>query len=325
MTTYGYHASHEQYAPSELLALTRYAEERGFRGVLASDHFHPWLEENGHSGYVWSWLGSALQATSLRFGVVTAPGDRYHPAVTAQAGATLAEMFPGRFWMALGSGEALNEHVTGRTWPAKSIRNARLRESADVIRALWRGETVTHRGHIDVIDARLYSLPATPPRLLAAAVSEETAEWAGGWADGLITTGRPREGMVKMVEAFRRGGGEAKPVLAQHGLSWAPREEDARRAAHEQWRFSALGPPHLWDLRTPADFARETERVTVDDVARGVRISTDLAQHAAWLAEYEAAGVDEVFCFNVGKNQREFIDAFAKEVLPQLGDGDGRG
>lgn len=323
MTTFGYHASHEQYAPSTLLSLVQHAGQAGFQGVLASDHLHPWLEENGHSGHVWSWLGAALHSTSMAFGVVTAPGDRYHPAITAQAGATLAEMFPGRFWMALGSGEALNEHVTGRGWPEKSVRNARLRESADVIRALWRGETVTHRGHIDVIDARLYSLPETPPRLVAAAVSEETAEWAGGWADGLITTGRPREEMVKMVRAFRRGGGEG-PVLAQHGLSWAPREEDARTAAHEQWRFSALGPPRLWDLRTPADFARETRQVTVDDVARGIRISTDLAQHAEWLADYEAAGVDEVFCFNVGKNQREFIDAFAKDVLPHLAGGDRR-
>lgn len=318
MTRYGYHASHEQYAPSELLQLVRAAEYAGFTGVLSSDHLHPWLEENGHSGYTWSWLGAALSCTAMDFGIVTAPGDRYHPTITAQAGATLAEMFPGRFWMAVGSGEALNEHVTGRPWPPKAERNARLQESAEVIRALWRGETVTHRGHIVVEEARVYSLPEEPPRLLAAAVSEETAEWAGSWADGLITTGHPREEMSQMIEAFRRGGGKGKPVRAQHGLSWAPREEDARRAALEQWRFSVLGPPRIWDIRTPAEFATATRHITEDDVTKVIRTSADLEQHAEWLAEYAEAGVDEVYCFNVGKNQREFIDAFGADVLPRI-------
>ncbi|HYD51535.1 MAG TPA: LLM class flavin-dependent oxidoreductase, partial [Gemmatimonadaceae bacterium] len=148
MTRYGYHASHEQHPPSELLALARAAEAAGFDGLLSSDHFHPWLEENGHSGYAWSWMGAAMQATAMRCGVVCAPGDRYHPAVVAQAAATLAELFPRRFWLALGSGEAVNEHVTGAPWPPKAERNERLRECAEVIRALWRGETVTHRGRV---------------------------------------------------------------------------------------------------------------------------------------------------------------------------------
>src|SRR4051812_35995199 len=179
MTRYGYHASHEQYAPSELLAYAQAATAAGFDGILSADHFHPWLEENGHSGFAWSWLGAALQATSSStFGVVCAPGDRYHPAIVAQSAATLAEMYPGRFRLYVGSGEALNEHVTGRPWPSKPERNARLRECVDVIRALWRGESVTHRGHVTVVDARLYSLPTEPPPLFAAAVSEETAEWA---------------------------------------------------------------------------------------------------------------------------------------------------
>ncbi|HEX2717613.1 MAG TPA: TIGR03557 family F420-dependent LLM class oxidoreductase, partial [Gemmatimonadaceae bacterium] len=223
MTLIGYHASHEQYPPSELLTLVRDADAAGFAGVMCADHFAPWLEEQGHSGFAWSWLGAALQATSMSYGVVNAPGDRYHPAIIAQAAATLAEMFPDRFWLAIGSGEALNEHVTGNRWPPKPERNARLRECAEIMRALWDGETVTHRGLVTVEEAKLYSRPARPPRLVGAAVSDQTAQWLGSWADGLITTGRPRDDMKRMIDAFRRGGGAGKPILVQHGLSWAPR------------------------------------------------------------------------------------------------------
>jgi coenzyme F420-dependent glucose-6-phosphate dehydrogenase len=318
MTLFGYHASHEQYPPSELLGHVRAAEAAGFNGVMCADHFHPWLEENGHSGFAWSWLGAALQATSFPFGVVNAPGDRYHPAIIAQAAATLAEMFPGRFWMAAGSGEALNEHITGNRWPPKTERNERLRECVDIMRALWRGERVTHSGRVTVEDAYLYSRPKVPPRLVGAAVSEATAEWIGGWADGLITTGRPREGMERMIEAFHRGGGEGKPVIVQHGLSWAPSEAEARRNAHEQWRFSALGGDVLWTLRMPSEFAAAANFVTPQDMERALRISSDPARHVAWINEYVKAGVNEVYCFNVGKNQREFIDVFGERVLPAL-------
>ena len=320
MTRFGYHASHEQYPPSRLLEYAALAERAGFDGVLSADHFHPWLEENGHSGFAWSWLGAALQATSSStFGIVCAPGDRYHPAIVAQSAATLAEMYPGRFRLYVGSGEALNEHVTGRDWPPKPERNARLRECVDVIRALWRGETVTHRGHVTVIDARLYSRPADPPPLFAAAVSEETAEWVGGWADGLITTGRDHDGMVKMLAAFRRGGGESKPVHVQHVLSWAPDEGDARRVAHEQWRFAAIGDPdELWNLRTPRDFAKATRDVTVDDVLEKIPTSADLEFHLDRLRVYAELGIERVFVLNVGSNQREFITRFGTEVLPAL-------
>jgi coenzyme F420-dependent glucose-6-phosphate dehydrogenase len=318
MTLFGYHASHEQHAPSSLLEYVRAAEQAGFQGVMAADHMHPWLEENGQSGFVWSWLGAAMQATSMPFGIVNAPGDRYHPAIVAQGAATLAEMFPGRFWLAVGSGEALNEHVTGRRWPPKSERNARLRECVDVIRALWRGETVTHRGRVIVEDARLYTRPATPPRLLGAAVSEQTAAWVAGWADGLITTGRPRDAMERLIDVFRRGGGDGKPIVVQHTLSWAPREDDALRAAHEQWRFCVLDSERLWSLRTPRDFSTATRAVSPEQVAAKIRVSSDLDAHAGWLADYASIGVDEVYLFNVGSNQREFIDAFGRAVLPGL-------
>ena len=318
MTLIGYHASHEQYPPSEMLEHVRAAEQAGFAGVMCADHYHPWLDSNGHSGFAWSWLGASLQATAIPHGVVNAPGDRYHPAIIAQAAATLAEMFPRRFWLAVGSGEALNEHVTGNRWPPKTERNARLRECADVIRALWRGETVSHRGLVTVEDAKLYSLPATPPRLLGAAISEDTARWVGSWADGLITTGRPRDAMRKMIDAFRDGGGHGKPIVVQHGLSWARSDDDARGNAHEQWRFSALGGDVLWILRMPADFEAASRFVTPNDVARSLRVSSDLERHAAWIRDYVELGVDEVYCFNVGKNQREYIEAFGERVLPQI-------
>ena len=179
MPRIGYHASHEQFAPSELLRLVGLAERAGFDCAMSSDHFRPWGTAQGQSGFAWSWLGAALQATRLPFGVISAPGYRYHPAILAQAAATLAEMFPGRLWLALGSGQRLNEDLTGVAWPDKPERNARLRECADVVRALLAGETVTHRGRVTVVEAKLYSRPERPPPLLGAAVTEATAEQVG--------------------------------------------------------------------------------------------------------------------------------------------------
>lgn len=320
MTRFGYHVSHEQHAPSALLEYVRLAERAGFDGGLSSDHLAPWLPSNGHSGFAWSWLGAALHATGMTFGVVCAPGDRYHPAIVAQAAATLSEMFPGRFWIALGSGEALNEHVTGNAWPPKKERNERLRECVDVMRRMWRGETVTHEGHVRVHEARVYSLPDRPPRVYGAAVSEATAEWVGQWADALITTGRPRDDMSRVIAAFRRGGGDGKPVAVQHVLSWAASDDEAPRVAHDQWRFAAIDDEEtLWTLRTPDEFARATQDVTVADVARKIPSSADLEFHIDRLRAYVELGVDHVYLFNVGRtNQREFIDTFGARVLPRL-------
>jgi G6PDH family F420-dependent oxidoreductase len=249
---------------------------------------------------------------------VNAPGARYHPAIIAQAAATLAEMFPGRFWFAIGSGEALNEAITGEPRPVYAERNARLEECAAVMRALWRGETVTHRGRVTVQEARLYTLPESTPPLFGAALSPETAAFVGGWADGLMTLGGPIEKVRTVVDAFREAGGEGKPVFVQHALSWARSEDDARRGAHEQWRFSALGGELLPALRKPAEFEAAARFVTPNDVARGVRVSADLARHAAWLYEYAELGVDALYLFNVNRNQREFIESFGERVLPEL-------
>lgn len=317
MTRYGFHASHEQHSPDRLLSHVRAAESAGFAAAMCSDHFHPWLAEEGHSGFAWSWLGAALEATSLSFGTVNAPGWRYHPAIIAQAAATLALMYPGRFWLAIGSGEALNEGITGLPWPRKAERTAQLSECADVMRRLWAGETVTHHGRIVVEEAKLYSRPKEAPLLLAAALSPETAATVASWADGLATVGAP-DSVRKVVEAFRANGGAGKPVFLQHVLSWAPTTDAAMTQAHEQWRQSVLGGAVLAELRTPSQFASASERVTPEDVAAQVRVSSDLSQHAAWLAEYGSIEVDAIYLMNTGRNQEAFIEAFGKSVLPQL-------
>ncbi|HEU0013449.1 MAG TPA: TIGR03885 family FMN-dependent LLM class oxidoreductase [Longimicrobium sp.] len=320
MPRIGYHCSHEQYPPGELLRLVRRAERAGFETAMCSDHFHPWATAQGQSGFAWSWLGAALQATSLPFGVVTVPGGwRYHPAVIAQAAATLAEMFPGRFWIAPGSGEALNEHVVGEHWPDKARRNERLREAVDVIRALWSGETVTHHGLLHVEDAKLYSLPAEPPKIIGAALSPETAEWAGGWADGLITVVGEREGMREIVDAFRRGGGEGKPLYLQAQLSFARTEDEAVEGAWRNWRQALYPSPVLATVRTPAEFDALGQYVRREDVAKKIRVSADPERHLEWLAGDVELGFEEInlHCIPPAEQER-FMDVFAERVLPQL-------
>ena len=318
MARIGFHASHEQFPPSDLLRLVQLAEATGFDSAMSSDHFRPWGEAQGQSGFAWSWLGAALQATRLPFGVISAPGYRYHPALLAQAAATLCEMFAGRLWLALGSGQRLNEDITGLPWPEKAERNARLRECADIIRALFRGETVTHHGRVTLVDGKLYSRPATPPLLLGAAVTEATAEAVGSWADGLLTISAKPDQLRKVVEAFRRGGGEGKPLFMQVGLNWAPSEAEALQGAHEQWRTNVLGGEVNRELRSPADFDTATRFVRPEDMRESVLISSDPGQHAAWLAEFIEIGFEELQLHQVGRNQHSFIDAFGAKVLPQL-------
>jgi probable non-F420 flavinoid oxidoreductase len=318
VTSIGFHASHEQFPPSELLACVRAAEQAGFSRAMCSDHIFPWTESQGHSGFAWSWLGAALQATSLPFGVVTTPGYRYHPAVLAQACATLDEMFPERFWVALGSGEALNEHITGERWPTKAERNARLKECVDIMRALWAGEEVSHDGSVRVEQARLYSLPKVPPRIVGAAITPQTAGWLGGWADGLITINQPPDKLSEVVEAFRQGGGAGKPMYLQVHLSYAAREDDARRAAFDQWRATILPSAVLADLRLPAQFDAAAQFVRPADLDGHVRVSADLERHIDWLRGDMQLGFDGIFLHNVGHNQLEFIDVFGSRVLPAL-------
>jgi coenzyme F420-dependent glucose-6-phosphate dehydrogenase len=312
----GFHASHEQWPPSTLLDFVRRADQAGFAAGMCSDHFHPWLETEGYSGFSWSWLGAALTATQLSFGTVCAPGQRYHPAIIAQAAATLAEMFPKRFWLAVGSGEALNEHITGNPWPAKDQRNARLKECVDVMRALWAGELVNHRGLVRVVDAKLYSRPVELPLVIGAALTPETARWMGKWADGLITAGRNSEDHRRIVNAFRDGGGDGKPLFLQNAISFAESDEAALREAHREWRHCALQGDQISDLRMPRDFDAATRNIAPQQVAERLRVSADIKRHIEWLREDMETGFDIVYVHQIGRNMGRFIDAFAAEVLP---------
>lgn len=319
MAQIGYHASHEQFKPSELLKYVQMAEQAGFTHALSSDHFHPWSEAQGQSGFAWSWLGAAMQATPrLSYRVVCAPGQRYHPAIIAQAAATLAEMFPNRFWLTVGSGQALNEHITGDKWPTKSDRNARLKECVDIIRALWAGETVTHRGLVCVEDAKLYTRPEILPLIIGAAVTPETAEWLGSWADGLITTSRPPEKLKKVVDAFRRGGGEGKPMILKVQLSYDSNAEKALQGAHDQWRSNIFKSKMLTELITPDQFDAAGEFVQPEELYQHVRISADQEQHIEWLQKDIELGFDQLILHNVNREQEQFIEVFGEKVVPAL-------
>jgi probable non-F420 flavinoid oxidoreductase len=314
----GLHCSHEQIPPSRLLEHAKHAEAAGFRAIMSSDHFSPWSERQGESGFAWSWLGAAMAATELPFGVVNAPGQRYHPAIVAQAAATLCEMFPHRLWVALGSGEASNEHITGEPWPDKATRNARLRECVDVMRALFAGETVSHDGLVRVDRAKLHTLPKAPPPLVGPAISLDTARWVGEWADGLATVNQPPAELEEMIDAFRSNGGEGKRLVLQVHLSWAPSEDEALRVAHEQWRTNVFPPPTCWDLELPEDFDRLARGVTPEQVRGTVLVSADLGRHAEWLQELAALGFDEINLHHVGQDLTAFIDAFGEHVLPRI-------
>ena len=317
MTVIGFHCSHEQIDPAQLLRDVQAAEAAGFTAGMSSDHLSPWSSRQGESGYAWSWLGAALATTSLPFGVVTAPGQRYHPAITAQSISTLGQMFPGRFWAALGSGEASNERVTGDEWPRKEVRDARLVECVDVIRRLLRGEEVSHQGLVTVNRARLWTLADPVPDLVGPAVTPQTAARHAAWADGLITVNQPADTLRRVLAAYRDAGGRG-PARLQIHLSWAPTEDDALATAHDQWRSNVLGPPVAWDTESVEAFDLIGEAVSPDQVRDAVLVSADLGQHTQWLQEYVEMGWDELYLHFVGKEQAPFIDAFGEHVLPQL-------
>ena len=314
----GFHASHEQQPPDQLLRCVRAAEAAGFDAAMCSDHWAPWSEDQGQSGFAWSWLGAALEATSFGLGVVNAPGYRYHPAIVAQAAATLSVMYPDRFWLAIGSGELMNEHITGAPWPAKSERNARLRDCADIIRRLWAGETVSHAGRVTVSEAKLWTRPARPPLLVGAAISAETAAFVAEWADALITVAQPDDQLDAVVRAFRSNGGADKPMFLQVHLAYAPTDKEARSAAYAQWRQNAIGSRVLADLRHPHQIVAAATHVKPEDMGAVLRISSDPARHVEWLRRDVERGFEAVYLHEVGPDQERFIDTFARDVLPRL-------
>jgi probable non-F420 flavinoid oxidoreductase len=338
MTTVGFHNSHEQVHPAALLAATQRAEQAGFDAAMCSDHWAPWSVRQGHSGFAWTWLGAALATTQLPFGVVSAPGQRYHPAIIAQAIASLGAMFPGRFWVALGSGENVNEHITGGRWPAKAERDARLRECVEIIRALLDGDEVSHRGLVTVDRAKLWTLPDEKPLLIGPAVTPATARAHADWADGLVTVNQSPEILERVVKEYRDAGGRGQVALQVH-VSWAPDEATALGVAHEQWRGQVTGPPVAWDLDTPEAFDSVGEYVSDEAVRGSVLVDHDPARLADRLSELVAIGFDAIYLHQVATDPRPsddkhddaaptstprsatldaFIDMAAQHVLPQL-------
>lgn len=275
--------------------------------MLSSDHFYPWSSEQGQSGFAWSWLGAALQATNvISFGVVNAPGQRYHPAIIAQGAATLAEMFPERFWIAIGSG------------PEKAERNARMKVAADVMLNLWAGKTVNTNNFAKTESAKLYTLPSQRPLLIGAALSEEKATFIAPWADGMITISDKPERVKKVIEAFRSHGGEGKPVYLKVQLSYAKKLSDARIAAYLQWRNNCLAKDMQEDLRTPEDFDIAGVNVPSATVEEKVLIGSDPNQFTDWFESFRALGVERLYLHNVNRNQQEFIEDFGEHVLPKF-------
>ena len=311
-----YHASHEQFAPSHLVKLAIQAEQAGFGAIHSSDHFHPWSKRQGHSGFSFAWMGAAMQATTVPFSMVCAPGQRYHPAIAAQAIATLAEMFPGRFSIELGSGEALNENITGDKWPLKAERNARLLECVNIIRKLLNGETVTHRGRVTVTAATLYTRPTVKPLLMAAALSEATAAWAGSWADGLITTNTDIEKLTRIKDAFYNGGGENKPLFLQVALSYAATDKKAIEAAHDQWRNNVVDPDLLADLSLPDQFDHAARNIKHEDMREKILVSANMQYYIDQIGNYIDQGFERIILHNVNKNQEQFIADFGEQLIP---------
>jgi G6PDH family F420-dependent oxidoreductase len=316
VTEFGYALSSEEHAPNDLVRFACDAESAGFSFALISDHFHPWIDEQGSSPFVWSVIGGISQATStLRLGTgVTCPTIRIHPAIVAHAAATCASMLPGRFFLGLGTGENLNEHVLGDKWPAPDERLALLEEAIEVIRTLWEGGYKTFRGDNYVVEgARLYTLPDEPPPIAVAAAKPLAAALAGRSGDALISVA-PDE---KLVGAYRDAGG-AGPRYAQITVCWAEDEAEARRTAHRIWPNAALKGDLTQELALPEHFEQAAENVTEDDVAALVVCGPDADRYAEQVREYEDAGFDHIYFHQVGPDQEGFVGFFTRELADRL-------
>jgi coenzyme F420-dependent glucose-6-phosphate dehydrogenase len=317
----GYHASHEQFAPSELLSFVQAAEDAGFDAVMTSDHIAPWSIRQGNSGNNWAWLGAAMAKTSIPFGTLAIPGGwRYHPVVLGHLVATISELFPGRLrWIAVGSGEALNEHVVGGPWPEKDERNARLHAGAEIVRSLLRGNKVTKTNSwFECDEAKLWSLPNQVPAVFGAALTEDTAGWMGSWTDGLITVRKSPSELATIVDRFRSGGGEGKSLALQVQVSWARDKEEARKIAWHEWRNAAAPPRCLSDLRLPEDFDAVTGGVEPEDIEQFIPLITTGAALIDLIEKSKSLGFEDVFIHNVSRDQLGFLRFMARNVMPSL-------
>jgi coenzyme F420-dependent glucose-6-phosphate dehydrogenase len=321
----GYAAMLEQFAPGELLDFCQAAESAGFDGVMAADHVQPWVPQQGNAAFVWSFMTAAAERTAGDIGPgVTCPSFRQHPAIVAQAAATMAALYPDRFWLGLGSGEALNEHVVGGYWPEVAERIARMFESIEIMRKLFSGKDVKHKGEYYRMETmRLWTMPATPPPIYVATAGPITAKKTGALCDGLITVGAPEEKIELIFEKCREGCREAgrdpsrfRFILQLH-LSWAQTDEEALRNALVEWPNGGMQYPKQ-DVRSPHDFAQMAKLVRPADFAGRLLISSDLEAHRREIQRFIDMGFDKIYLHNVGRNQAEWASAFGREVLPRL-------
>lgn len=321
----GYAAMLEQFGPSEVTGYTVAAEQAGFTGVMAADHFQPWVPRQGQAPFVWNVLTAMGERTAGDLGPgVTCPSFRFHPAIVAQASATLAVMYPGRHWLGLGSGEALNEHITGGYWPEAAERLDRMWEAIEIIQKLFSGKDVKHRGaHFRLETCRLWTLPDSPPPIFVATAGPLTAKRAGRTVDGIITPGAPAEKLSMLLDRFDAGAREAgrdpatQVKILQLHLSWAETDERALVNAVREWPNGGMKFPKQ-DIRSPFDFEQMAALVRPEDFTGRMLISADLDMHRADLQRYLDLGFDRIYLHNVGRNQEQWIEAFGREVLPKL-------
>jgi coenzyme F420-dependent glucose-6-phosphate dehydrogenase len=313
----GYAMSSEEHAPLDLVEHAALAEHAGFSFALVSDHFHPWVDRQGHSPFVWALLGAiAMRTSRLPIGTgVTCPLIRIHPAIIAQAAATAATLLPGRFFLGVGTGENLNEHILGDKWPASDVRREMLEEAIGLIRTLWQGDSISHRGrHYTVENARIYTRPEVPPPIMVAASGERAAELAGRLGDGLVSTAPD----ASLVDTFREVGGNQRadrPRYGQLTVCWADDEAAARRTAREWWPNAAVKGELTVELPLPAHFEQATADVTEEQVAQEVVCGPDPDAHIAAIRAYAEAGFDHVYVHQVGPDQEGFIRFYADRVL----------
>ena len=327
--TVGYAAMLEQFHPTEAVDLSALAEEHGFSGVMAADHYQPWVPAQGQAAFVWNVLTAIGERTRGDMGPgVTAPTFRWHPAMVAQASATLAAMYPGRHWLGLGSGEALNEHVVAGYWPEAPERINRMFEAIDIIKKLFTsslaGKDVKHAGQFYKLEStRLWTMPEVAPEILVATAGPVTAKRAGRVADGLITVGAPLEKISGLFQKFDDGAREAgrdpetMPKVLQLHLSWAETDEQALANAMHEWPNGGMKFPKA-DIRSPFDFEQMAKLVRPEDFEGRMVISADPDVHRAEIQRYVDLGFDRVYLHNVGRNQREWIEVFGRDVLPKL-------
>lgn len=313
----GYALSSEEHPPNDLVGNARRAEEVGFDFLMISDHYHPWVDAQGHSPFVWSVLGAIAHATErIPVGTgVTCPTVRTHPAVIAQATATIASMMPGRFRFGVGTGEALNEHITGDVWPEYEVRAEMLDEAVEIIRELWQGENTSRYGaYYSVVNARIYDPPPTAVPVLVAAGGPRSAELAGRIGDALVVTGPDTE----TIEAFRSAGGEGKPVYGQVTFCWGPDEKEALQTAMEVWPNAGITGEASQELPLPVHFEQLSKMVTEEMLAKLLPCGPDAGRIVEQVASYAEAGIDHVYLHQIGHDQEAFFGFAEQELLPRL-------